>query len=205
MYCKINENNPSEKKIQQAVECIQKGGIVIYPTDTLYAIGCDLTCKKSLDRIASMKKVKLKDTHFSIIVYDLSQLSEYAKQVSTHTYKLLKRIMPGPYTVILKATNKIPKLFTKKKKTIGIRIPDNKIIRQIVKHLDNPIASTSINDEEVEYTTNAELMFEKHNQHVDMVIDGGIGMTLPSTVINCVDDNNYIIEREGRGSIDGIF
>ena len=205
MICKINPDNPSEKKIQKAVECIQNGGIVIYPTDTVYAMGCDLTNKKSLGRIANIKAVKLKDAQFSIIVYDLSHLSKYAKHVSTHSYKLLKRILPGPYTVILKATNKIPKLFTKKKKTIGMRIPDNKIIREIVKQLEHPIASTSINDEEVEYTTNAELMFEKYNHLVDMVIDGGLGMTVPSTIVNCIDDSKYIIEREGKGSTNNIY
>ena len=207
MLKRIYNDHPNEKHIQEVVECLRNGGVIIYPTDTVYGLGCDLNHKKALERLARIKGVKLKDTHFSFVCYDLSHLSEYAKQISTRTYKLLKRIFPGPFTVILKATGKIPKIFSNKKKTVGIRIPDNNIIREIVKQLGSPIVSTSIHDEDdvIEYSTDPELIYEKYKHQVDLVIDGGYGMNVASTVIDCTDENEYKILREGKGNLDLIY
>ena len=207
MLKRIYNDHPNEKHIQEVVECLRNGGVIIYPTDTVYGLGCNLNHKKALERVARIKGVKLKDAHFSFVCYDLSHLSEYAKQISTQTYKLLKRIFPGPFTVILKATGKIPKIFSNKKKTVGIRIPDNNIIREIVKQLGSPIVSTSIHDEDdvIEYSTDPELIYEKYKHQVDLVIDGGYGMNVASTVIDCSDENDYKILREGKGNLDLIY
>ncbi|MCS5663384.1 MAG: L-threonylcarbamoyladenylate synthase [Flavobacteriales bacterium] len=207
MLKRIYNDNPSEKEIDEVVNCLRNGGVIIYPTDTVYGLGCDINNKKALERVAKIKGIKLKDAHFSFICYDLSHLSEYAKQVSTHTYKLLKRIFPGPYTIILNATSKIPKIFSNKKKTVGIRIPDNNITREIVKQLGSPIVSTSIHDEDdiIEYSTDPELIYEKYSHQVDMVIDGGYGMNVASTVVNCTDDDEYTIVREGKGNLELIY
>ena len=207
MLKRIYNDHPNEKHIEQVVQCLRNGGVIIYPTDTVYGLGCNLNHKKALERVARIKGVKLKDAHFSFVCYDLSHLSEYAKQISTQTYKLLKRIFPGPFTVILKATGKIPKIFSNKKKTVGIRIPDNNIIREIVKQLGSPIVSTSIHDEDdvIEYSTDPELIYEKYKHQVDLVIDGGYGMNVASTVIDCSDENNYQIIRKGKGNLDLIY
>jgi tRNA threonylcarbamoyl adenosine modification protein (Sua5/YciO/YrdC/YwlC family) len=207
MLKRIYNENPNEKEIDEVVNCLRNGGVIIYPTDTVYGLGCDINNKKALERVAKIKGIKLKDAHFSFICYDLSHLSEYAKQVSTRTYKLLKRIFPGPYTIILNATSKIPKIFSNKKKTVGIRIPDNNITREIVKQLGCPIVSTSIHDEDdiIEYSTDPELIYEKYSHQVDMVIDGGYGMNVASTVINCTDDDEYTIVREGKGDLELIY
>ena len=207
MLKRIYNDQPSEKKIDEVVQCLRNGGVIIYPTDTVYGLGCDLNNKKALERVARIKGVKLKDAHFSFVCYDLSHLSEYAKQISTKTYKLLKRIFPGPYTVILKATGKIPKIFNTKKKTVGIRIPDNTISREIVRQLGSPILSTSIHDEDdvIEYSTDPELIYEKYKHLVDVVIDGGYGKNVASTVIDCTDDEDYIILREGKGTLDLVY
>jgi len=207
MLKRIYNDHPNEKKIDEVVQCLRNGGVIIYPTDTVYGLGCDLNNKKALERVARIKGVKLKDAHFSFVCYDLSHLSEYAKQISTKTYKLLKRIFPGPYTVILNATGKIPKIFNTKKKTVGIRIPDNTISREIVKQLGSPILSTSIHDEDevIEYSTDPELIYEKYKHQVDIVIDGGYGKNVASTVIDCTDDDEYIILREGKGTLDLVY
>jgi tRNA threonylcarbamoyl adenosine modification protein (Sua5/YciO/YrdC/YwlC family) len=207
MLKRIYNDNPNEKEIEVVVNCLKNGGVIIYPTDTVYALGCDINNKKALERVARIKGVKLKDAHFSFICYDLSHLSVYAKQVSTQTYKFLKRVFPGPYTVILNATGKIPKIFSTKKKTVGIRIPDNNIAREIVKVLESPIVSTSIRDEDdiIEYSTDPELIYEKYSSLVDMVIDGGYGENVASTVVDCTDDGEYLIIREGKGDLDLIY
>ena len=207
MLKRIYNKNPNEEKIDEVVECLQNGGIIIYPTDTVYTLGCDINNKLALERIAKIKGVKLKDANFSFVCYDLSDLSKYAKQINSRTFKFLKRIFPGPFTVILNGTNKIPKLFSKNKKTVGIRIPNNNIAREIVNKFGNPIVSTSIIDEDtiVEYSTDPELIHEKYKDIVDIVIDGGYGMNVASTVVNCTDENDYKIIREGKGNIDLIF
>jgi len=207
MLKRIYNDKPNQNEINDVVNCLRNGGVIIYPTDTIYALGCDINNKKALERVAKIKGIKLKDANFSFICYDLSHLSEFAKQVSTHTYKLLKRVFPGPYTIILNATDKIPKIFSNKKKTVGIRIPDNNIAREIVKELGSPIVSTSIHDEDdiIEYSTDPELIFEKYNHQVDLVIDGGYGMNVGSTIIDCTNDGEYIIIREGKGELDLIY
>jgi len=199
---KIYNENPNPKEIDKAVQILKKGGLIIYPTDTVYGLGCDITNNKATERIARIKGVKLDKANFSFICYDLSNLSEYVKQIDTPTYKILKRALPGAYTFILNGSNKLPKAF-KKKKTVGIRIPDNNIVREIVRELGNPIISTSIYDEDdiIEYTTDPELIFDKWKGKVDLVIDGGYGDNLASTVIDLSDDDIRII-REGKGDLD---
>lgn len=201
---KIYEENPNPKEIEKVVSVLRKGGLVIYPTDTVYGLGCDITNSKALERIARIKGVKLEKANFSFICNDLSHLSDYVRQINTPTYKILKRALPGPYTFILPGNNNLPKVF-KKKKTVGIRIPDNNIVRAIVKELGNPIVSTSIYDEDelIEYTTDPELIFEKWENLVDIVIDGGYGDNKASTVINLMTDYPEVI-REGKGSLDVI-
>ena len=207
MLKRIYNENPNEKKIDEVVKCLQNGGIIIYPTDTVYGLGCDINNKTALERIARIKGIKLKNANFSIICFDLSNLSKYAKQINSRTFKLLKRIFPGPFTIILKGTNKIPKIFSNKKKTVGIRIHDNNIIREISKKFGHAIISTSIIDEDsiIEYSTDPELIHEKYKDLVDIVIDGGFGMNVASTVVDCTNENSYKILREGQGNIDLIY
>jgi len=199
---KMYNENPSPRALAQVVEVLRKGGLIIYPTDTVYGLGCDITNSKALEKIARIKKVKLDKANFSFICNDLSNLSSYVRQIETPVYKLLKRALPGPYTFVLKGNNKLPRDF-KKKKTVGIRVPDNNIIRSIVKELGNPIVSTSIYDEDelIEYTTDPELIFEKWKDRVDLVIDGGYGDNVPSTIIDVSGDEVEVI-REGKGSLD---
>ena len=199
---KIYNKNPNPKEIERAVAVLKRGGLLIYPTDTVYGLGCDITNNKALEKIARIKGVRLEKAKFSFICYDLSNLSEYVKQIDTPTYKILKRALPRAYTFILNSNNNLPKVF-KKKKTVGIRIPDNNIVREIVKELGNPIISTSIYDEDdlLEYTTDPELIYEKWRNRVDMVIDGGYGNNIPSTVIDLSTDDIMVL-REGKGDLD---
>lgn len=199
---RIFEENPNEREIEKVVAVLKKGGLIIYPTDTVYGIGCDITNTKAMEKVARIKGVKLEKANFSFICYDLSNLSDYVKQIDTPTYKILKKALPGPYTFILPGNNNLPKAF-KNKKTVGIRVPDSTIIRELVKKLGNPIASTSIYDEDdlIEYTTDPELIFEKWQNLVDIVIDGGYGGNIPSTVIDLSGDEINIL-REGKGSVD---
>jgi tRNA threonylcarbamoyl adenosine modification protein (Sua5/YciO/YrdC/YwlC family) len=196
---KIYESNPDPRLIDEAVTVLRNGGIIIYPTDTVYGLGCDITKTRALEKVARIKNVKLEKTNFSFICYDLSNLSEYVRQIDTSTYKILKRALPGPFTFILKGNNNLPKAF-KKKTTVGIRIPDNNIIRTIVKQLGNPIVSTSIYDEDdvIEYTTDPELIYEKWKDKVDLIIDGGYGGNVASTIVD-LSDNEINIVREGKG------
>lgn len=199
---KIYEKNPSPKQIERVVNVLRSGGLVIYPTDTVYGLGCDITHTKALERIAQIKGVKLDKANFSFICNDLSHLSDYVKQIDTPTYKILKRALPGPYTFVLPGSNYLPKAF-KKKKTVGIRVPDNDIARLIVRELGNPIVSTSIRDDDdvLEYTTDPELIYEKWQGLVDVVIDGGYGDNYASTVIDLTTDQPEVL-REGKGSLD---
>ncbi len=201
-YLKIYNENPNPKEIDKAVKILQKGGLVIYPTDTVYGLGCDITQTKALEKVAKIKGLKLEKANFSFICNNLSHLSDYVKQIDTTTYKILKRSLPGPYTFVLPGSNSLPKVF-KKKKTVGIRVPDNNIVRAIVASLGNPIISTSIKDEDdiLEYTTDPELIFEKWKNQVDLVIDGGYGDNQPSTVVNLTQYPPEII-REGKGSLE---
>ena len=200
-FIKLYNENPNPKEIAKVVKVLQSGGLVIYPTDTIYGLGCDITKTKSLEKIAQIKGVQLEKANLSFICNDLSHLSDYVKQIDSATFKILKRALPGPYTFILPGSNNLPKVF-KKKKTVGIRIPDNNIIRTLVAELGNPIVSTSIRDEDdvLEYTTDPELIFEKWQGLVDVVIDGGYGDNEPSTVIDLTEEPAVI--REGKGSLD---
>lgn len=201
-YIKLYNENPNPKQIARVVEVLRQGGLVIYPTDTVYGLGCDITNIKALERIARIKGVKLEKSNFSFICYDLSDLSDYVKQIDTTTFKILKRALPGPYTFILPGAKTLPHPF-KKRKTVGIRIPDNNITLEIVRQLGNPLVSTSIRDEDeiLEYTTDPELILEKWDNLVDLVIDGGYGGNEASTVIDLSESPPEII-REGKGDID---
>lgn len=201
-FIKIFTKNPNEQAIDKVVKCLQNGGLIIYPTDTVYGLGCDIRQTKALEKIAKIKGIKLEKANFSFICHDLSNLSDYIKQIDTSTFKILKRALPGPYTFILNGNNNLPKEF-KKKTTVGIRVPNNTIIQEIVKKLGAPIISTSIHDEDevLEYSTDPELIFEKWQDIVDLVIDGGYGENVPSTIIDLTQDEPIII-REGKGTLD---
>ena len=201
-FLRIYNENPNPKEIEKVVSVLRKGGLIIYPTDTVYGLGCDITNSKALEKIARIKGVKLEKANFSFICNDLSHLSDYVRQIDTPTYKILKRALPGPYTFILPGNNNLPKVF-KKKVTVGIRIPDNNIAQAIVRELGNPIVSTSIRDEDelIEYTTDPELIYEKWSNIVDIVVDGGYGDNQPSTIIDLTEDEPVII-RKGKGSLD---
>ncbi len=201
-FIKIYPDKPSEAAIAKVVKVLKNGGLVIYPTDTVYGLGCDITNSRALERIAKIKGVKLEKANFSFICHDLSNISDYVRQIDTSTFKLLKRALPGPYTFILPGNNNLPKEF-KKKTTVGIRVPDNSIALEIVRQLGNPIVSTSIRDEDdvIEYTTDPELIFEKWQNLVDMVVDGGYGDNVASTIID-LSESEPIVVREGKGSLD---
>ena len=203
-FIKIYENNPNEAAIKKVVDVLKNGGLVIYPTDTVYGLGCDITNTKALERIAKIKGGKLEKANFSFVCSDLSHISDYVKQIDTATFKILKRALPGPYTFILPGNNNLPKEF-KKKTTVGIRVPDNAIALEIVRQLGNPIVSTSIHDEDavLEYSTDPELIFEKWQNLVDMVIDGGYGDNMGSTIID-LSGLEPVVVREGKGSLDVI-
>ena len=201
-FIRIYEENPNPKEIKKVVDVLRKGGLVIYPTDTVYGLGCDITNTKALERIARIKGIKLAKANWSFICTDLSNLSDYVRQIDTATFKILKRALPGPYTFILPGNNNLPKEF-KKKKTVGIRVPDNSIVKALVEELGNPIVSTSIRDDDdvLEYTTDPELIYEKWDNLVDVVIDGGYGGNVGSTIIDVSTRYPEVI-REGKGSLD---
>lgn len=201
-FIKIYEENPNSKEINRVVSILKKGGLIIYPTDTVYGLGCDITNTKAMEKIARIKGVKLEKANWSFVCANLSNLSDYVRQLDTPTFKILKRALPGPYTFVLPGSSKLPKDF-KKRKTVGIRVPDNNIARALVEGLGNPIISTSIRDEDelLEYTTDPELIFEKWHNLVDVVIDGGYGGNLASTVIDLSGDSPEVL-RLGKGDPD---
>ena len=201
-FIKIYEDKPSEAAIKKVAEVLRNGGLVIYPTDTVYGIGCDITNSRALERLAKLNDIKLEKANFSFVCSSLSNLSDYVRQIDTSTFKILKRALPGPYTFILPGNNDLPKEF-RKKKTVGIRVPDNNIVRQIVEVLGNPIVSSSIHDEDevIEYSTDPELIFEKWQNKVDLVIDGGYGENVPSTIIDLTGYEPVVV-REGKGDVD---
>jgi len=202
VFIKLYEENPNPKQIKQVVDILRNGGLIIYPSDTVYALGCDITNTRALERVAQIKGVKLAKANFSFVCEDLSNLSDYVRQIDTTTFKILKRALPGPYTFILPGNNNLPTVF-KKKKEVGIRVPDNTIAQAIVHELRNPIVSTSIKDEDevIEYMTDPELIFEKWQDRVDVIVDGGYGGNIASTVIDLTEDEPILI-REGKGSLD---
>jgi tRNA threonylcarbamoyl adenosine modification protein (Sua5/YciO/YrdC/YwlC family) len=201
-FIKIYKDKPSEAAIKKVVDVLKSGGLVIYPTDTVYGLGCDITNSKALERIAKIKGIKLEKANFSFVCSDLSNLSDYVKQIDTSTFKILKRALPGPYTFILPGNNDLPSAF-RKKKTVGIRVPDNTIALDIVRMLGNPIVSTSIHDDDevLEYSTDPELIFEKWQHLVDLVIDGGYGDNVGSTIID-LSGYEPVVIREGKGDPD---
>lgn len=201
-FIKIYPENPNEKEIERAVKVLKEGGLIIYPTDTVYGLGCDITNSRALEKIAKLKGIKLDKANFSFVCHNISDISGYIKQIDTATFKILKKCLPGPYTFILPGNNDLPREF-KKKKTVGIRVPDNSIALAIVQKLGNPIVSTSIYDEDelLEYTTDPELIFEKWQNKVDLIIDGGYGDNQASTIID-LSGNEPEVLREGKGSLD---
>jgi len=203
MLIKIYPENPNNKEIRKIVDILRSGGIVIYPTDTIYGIGCDINNAKAVEKVARIKDINLKKANLSFICYDLSHISDFTKPLANHVFKLMKKHLPGPYTFILPANSNVPKLFKNNKKTIGIRVPDNNIIRELVKELGNPILSTSVRDADdiIEYTTDPELIYEKFGDLVDLVIDGGFGDNEPSTIIDCTSED-LEITRQGKGEIE---
>lgn len=206
MLIKIFPENPNIRLIHQVVECLKHGGIIIYPTDTVYGIGCDIFQHKAVERIARIKGIRPDKANFSFICYDLSHIADFTLPISNTTYKLMKRTLPGPFTYILNSSRDVPKLFESKKKTVGIRVPDNMIARQIVNELGNPIMSTSVkgDGENIETSTDPELIYDIYKDLVDIVIDGGYGGIEPSTIIDCTNDEFEII-RQGKGIITESF
>ncbi|MFN2439899.1 MAG: L-threonylcarbamoyladenylate synthase [Chitinophagaceae bacterium] len=198
MLINIHPRNPQLRLIKQVTEILKKGGVIIYPTDTIYGLGCDIFQPKAIEKICRIKNVELSKAQFSFVCYDLSDLSHYAKPLSTPTYRMLKQYLPGPFTFILEASKQVPRILKTKKDSIGIRIPDNKIARCIVKELGNPILSTTLPGENVEDYTDPEIIYEKFGKLVDVVIEGGIGGTEPSTIIDLTGEEPVVI-RQGVG------
>ncbi|MDO8928977.1 MAG: L-threonylcarbamoyladenylate synthase [Bacteroidota bacterium] len=200
MLIKIYPENPNPKEISLVVDVLKNGGLIIYPTDTVYGLGCDITNAKAVEKVARFKNVKVEKSNFSFICVDLSQLADFSKPISNQLFKLLKRYLPGPFTFILNANSNVPKYFKGKKRTVGVRIPDSPIILEIVRVLGNPIMSTSIHDEDdiLEYSTDPELIHEKFKDIADLVIDGGYGQNIPSTIVDCTDEVPVVV-RQGKG------
>jgi len=200
---KIYEENPNERHVQQVIECLKDNGLVIIPTDTVYAIACDIYNARAFDRLCSLASKKKEKSNFSFLCYDLSNLAEYTRPLDNTIFKMMKKLLPGPYTFVLEANNNVPK-FMQKKKTVGIRVPDNKIARTLVNQLENPIMSASLksqDDDFLEYITDPELIFEQYENKVDIVIDGGYGGYVPSTVFDCTGGEIELI-RKGKGEVD---
>ena len=203
MLLKIHPENPDERKIKTVVDCLKKGGLVIYPTDTVYGLGCDVFNNKAIERVSKIKGIKASKANYSIICYDLSHISDFTKPFNNEIFKIMKKALPGPFTFILNGNNSLSKTFTSTKKTIGIRVPNHSIPRTLVQQLGNPIVTTSIHDEDeiIEYTTDPELIYEKYKTVVDIVIDGGYGNNIASTVVDCTEDMPEIV-RQGVGIIE---
>jgi len=200
LLIKIYPENPNERQLRTVVECLRDGGIVVYPTDTIYGIGCDIFKSRSIDKICELRGIKPGKSTFSFICSDVSHLSDYCRPIENNIFKVMKANLPGPFTFILNASNNVPRHIQSKRKTVGIRIPDNPITLEIVRLLGNPIMSTSVHDDDdiIEYTTDPELIYEKFSNSVDLVIDAGIGGNIPSTVLDCTDGEVTVL-REGKG------
>jgi tRNA threonylcarbamoyl adenosine modification protein (Sua5/YciO/YrdC/YwlC family) len=200
-FIKLYPQNPDPRRIRQVADVLREGGLVIYPTDTVYGLGCDIHNARAVERVARVKGIRPQKADFSFICYDLSHIADYAR-VSTPAFKLMKKALPGPFTFVLEASSRVPKLLNASKKTVGIRIPANEIPRQLVRELGNPIITTSIRDEDdvIEYSTDPELIFEKFQHLVDVVIDGGYGQNVPSTIVDATTDDFGVI-RQGLGDL----
>lgn len=203
MLIRLYNENPNSKHIRQIVDLLENGGIIIYPTDTVYAMGCDILATRSIEKIARFKGLNPNNPELSLIFHDMSQLSEYTIIRDNAIFKLLKRNLPGPFTFIVQANNQIPRLFKNKKKTVGIRIPDNNIVLEIVRELGRPIVTTSIHDPDdiIEYATDPELIYEKYHDFTDTVIDGGFGRNEASTIVDCTGEE-IKVTRQGLGVLE---
>jgi tRNA threonylcarbamoyl adenosine modification protein (Sua5/YciO/YrdC/YwlC family) len=203
MILRIHPQTPDPRQLSKAIDVLRDGGVIIYPTDGVYAFGCDITKNKALERIAKLKGIRVEKADFSVVFDQISRLIDYTRPVDTPVFKLMKSCLPGPYTFILNANNSVPKLFKNNKRTLGIRIPDNKICMELVRGLNGPIISSSVHDEDeiVEYTTDPDLIHERYKDQVDLIIDGGYGALIPSTIIDCTGDEPILI-RQGAGEVD---
>lgn len=203
MLLEINDKNPQARLIKTVVECINDGGVVVYPTDTVYGIGCNLFNQKAIERVCRIKQIKPNKLDLSFICSDMSQVSEYVRHISTPVFKLMKHCLPGPYTFIIESSSKVPKILGYPKKTVGIRVPNHEIVKSIVLGVGHPVVSSSVKDDDevLQYTTDPQLIYERYKNLVDIVIDGGMSGNIPSTVINCLDDDIEVV-REGLGPVD---
>ena len=203
MLIRIHSETPDPRQVAKVVEVLRDGGVIIYPTDGVYAFGCDCTKAKAVERVAKLKGIKPEKADFTFVFDEMSRLKDYTRPVDTVVFKLMKSCLPGPYTFILNANNSVPKLFKNTKKTLGIRIPENKICRALVSALDGPIISSSVHDDDefMEYTTDPELIHERYKDMVDLVVDGGYGALVPSTIIDCTESQPVLI-RLGAGEVD---
>ncbi|MAJ50313.1 MAG: threonylcarbamoyl-AMP synthase [Flammeovirgaceae bacterium] len=206
LFIRLYEENPDPRKITQIVNVLRDGGLIIYPSDTIYGLGCDMFNQKAVDKVRSIKNGNDKKMNLAFICYDLSHLSVYAKNVSTPVFKLMKKLLPGPYTFILNASSKVPKILKVRKKKVGIRIPNNRIPREIVKELGHPIVTTSLHDDDkiIEYVTDPELIYQQYKNQVDLIIDGGYGDNQASTVLDYSGKELKIV-REGKGEINNFL
>ena len=203
MLVRLYNENPNPRDVRKVVDVLRDGGVIVYPTDTVYGIGCDITNQKAVEKVARYKGIQVEKNNFSFICSDFSHLSDYTKPIPCHIFKLIRKNLPGPFTFILNANNNVPRYFKGKKKTVGIRIPDNNIIREIVSELGNPILSSSVHDDDeiLEYTTDPELIHEKFAELTDIVIDGGFGELIPSTIVDCTSDEPTLV-RQGKGELE---
>lgn len=198
MLLNLHPENPQQRLLNQIVECLKNGGVIIYPTDTIYGLGCDIANQKAIERICKIKNIEPEKAQLSFICKDLSNLSDYTKSIDTPLYRMLKNYLPGPYTFILPASKAVPKILKSKKDTVGLRIPDNIICQRILETLGNPILSTSLPGQMVEEYTDPEIIFEKFKNQVDIVINGGMGGIMSSTIVDCTSDD-WHITRQGVG------
>lgn len=208
MLLRLNHDHPHPKDIQFVVDCLKNNGVIIYPTDTVYSMGCDITSPKAIEKLCKLKQVKPEKANFSFVCSDLSHLSHYAKPIPNAVFRVMKKALPGPYTFILEANNNVPKLLKQHKKTVGIRVPNHPICQHIIMALGHPMITTSLHntdDEVVDYYTDPDIIHRAYEHKVDLVIDGGFGNLYPSTVIDCSQNNELIVLREGLGSLDILY
>ena len=205
-FIRLYEENPDPRRVRQIVEVLRNGGVIIYPTDTVYGMGCDITNQKAVEKICRIKGINPKKHNFSFVCADLSNISHYTRVITKPVFKMMKKGLPGPFTFILEASSHVPKILHSNKKTVGIRVPNHGIPKAIVEELGQPILSTSIRDEDeiIEYSTDPELIFEKYQNLVDVVIDGGYGSNMPSTILDCTGDE-VVVVREGLGQLEEIL
>ncbi len=205
-FIRLYEENPDPRRVRQIVEILRNGGVIIYPTDTVYGMGCDISNQKAVEKICRIKGINPKKHNFSFVCADLSNISQYTRVITKPVFKLMKKGLPGPFTFILEASSNVPKILHSNKKTVGIRVPNHGVPRAIVEELGQPILSTSIHDEDeiIEYSTDPELIFEKYQNLVDVVIDGGYGSNVPSTILDCTGDE-VVVVREGLGLLEEIL